>query len=237
MIKVLIVEDDLDLGNLLKQYLELNSFSVHRVFDGVEAREELRQNEYDIAVLDVMMPREDGFELAQKLQIQHPNLPFLFVTARKLKEDILTGLKLGADDYITKPFDADELILRIKNILKRKPNSVSQKTDVYQIGIFTFEPENFTLNSNNSTKTLTEKEVQLLSYFLQHKNQLIKRNDVLNHLWQEADFFSGRSLDVFVSRLRKYLAEDPSIQIESVRGVGFRFLAPHFSYPDQNQPQ
>lgn len=224
MIKVLIVEDDLDLGNLLKQYLELNSFSVNRVFDGIEARDELKQNEYDILILDVMMPREDGFELAQKLQVQYPNLPFLFVTARKMKEDVLTGLKLGADDYITKPFDADELILRIKNILKRKQNSAPQKIDTFKIGIFTFEPENFSLVSPNSTKILTEKEVQLLSYFVQHKNQLIKRNDVLSHLWEEADFFSGRSLDVFVSRLRKYFSEDPSIQIESVRGVGFRFL-------------
>lgn len=224
MIKVLIVEDDLDLGNLLKQYLELNSFSVNRVFDGIEAREELKQNEYDILILDVMMPREDGFELAQKLQIHYPSLPFLFVTARKMKEDVLAGLKLGADDYITKPFDADELILRIKNILKRKQNSVPPKIESYQIGIFTFEPQNFALISLNSTKKLTEKEVQLLSYFVQHKNQLIKRNDVLSHLWEEADFFSGRSLDVFVSRLRKYFSEDPSIQIESVRGVGFRFL-------------
>lgn len=224
MIRVLIVEDDLDLGNLLKQYLELNKFQVHRVYDGVEAREELKQNEYDILILDVMMPKEDGFTLAQKLQSAYPDLPYLFVTARKMKEDILTGLKLGADDYITKPFDADELILRIQNILKRKRKAELPKVDVFQIGIFTFEPENFTLRSISSTKTLTEKEVQLLSYFIQHKNQLIKRNDVLNHLWQEADFFSGRSLDVFVSRLRKYLSEDPSIQIESVRGVGFRFL-------------
>lgn len=224
MIRVLIVEDDLDLGNLLRQYLELNNFKVQRVFNGVEAREELKHNQYEILILDVMMPQEDGFELAQKLQLQHPGLPFLFVTARKLKEDILTGLKLGADDYITKPFDADELILRIKNILKRKQNVSLPKIDAVRIGIFTFEPENFALISETSTRTLTEKEVQLLSYFIQHKNQLIKRSDVLSHLWEEADFFSGRSLDVFVSRLRKYLSEDASIQIESVRGVGFRFL-------------
>src|SRR5690606_21043539 len=224
MIKILIVEDDLDLGNLLKQYLELNKFFVQRVFNGLEAREELKQNEFDILILDVMMPQEDGFTLAKKLQNSNPELPFLFVTARKMKEDILTGLKLGADDYITKPFDADELILRIQNILKRKQHSVSSKIDSYQIGIFRFEPENFALISENSTQKLTEKEVQLLRYFVQHKNQLIKRNDVLSHLWEEADFFSGRSLDVFVSRLRKYLSEDSSLQIESVRGVGFRFL-------------
>lgn len=224
MIRVLIVEDDLDLGNLLKQYLEVKNFFVSRVFDGIEAREELKQNQYDILILDVMMPREDGFELAEKLQKLYPDIPFLFVTARKMKEDILTGLKLGADDYITKPFDADELILRIQNILKRKQPQELPKADTIQIGKFTFEPANLALISENSTKTLTEKEVQLLSYFVNHKNQLVKRNDVLNLLWKEADFFSGRSLDVFVSRLRKYLAEDSSIEIESVRGIGFRFL-------------
>lgn len=224
MTKVLIVEDDLDLGNLLKQYLELNQFQVNRVYNGEEARAILLSEEFDILILDVMMPKEDGFTLAKKLQTLYPHLPFLFVTAKKLKEDIIAGLQLGADDYVTKPFDADELILRIKNILKRKQNSAPPKIDTFKIGIFTFEPENFSLISPNSTKILTEKEVQLLSYFIQHKNQLIKRNDVLSHLWEEADFFSGRSLDVFVSRLRKYLSEDASIQIESVRGVGFRFL-------------
>ena len=228
MIKILIVEDDLDLGNLLKQYLELNKFQVHRVFNGVEARAELKLNSYDILVLDVMMPQEDGFTLAQKLQYSNPDLPFLFVTARKLKEDVLTGLKLGADDYITKPFDADELILRIQNILKRKsipklPDEV-RKFETYSIGKFTFEPQNLILKTEKSERTLTEKEAQLLSFLYQHKDRIIKREEVLNHLWVEADFFTGRSLDVFISRLRKYLSEDESVQIESIRGVGFRFL-------------
>ncbi len=207
MTKILIVEDDLDLGNLLKQYLELNKFQVHRVFNGIEAREELKKNTFDILILDVMMPQEDGFTMAEKLQKSHPGLPFLFVTARKMKEDILTGLKLGADDYITKPFDVDELILRIQNILKRNA-----------------KPENLTLKTEKSERTLTEKEAQLLEYLLEHKERIIKREEVLNHLWEEADFFSGRSLDVFISRLRKYLAEDSSVQIESIRGVGFRVL-------------
>lgn len=228
MIKILIVEDDLDLGNLLKQYLELNQFQVHRVFNGVEARAELKQNFYDILVLDVMMPQEDGFTLAEKLQKTHPDLPFLFVTARKLKEDVLTGLKLGADDYITKPFDADELILRIQNILKRKSSpkvqEVTKKPEIYSIGKFKFEPENLILKTEKTERTLTEKEAQLLSFLYQHRDRIIKREEVLNHLWEEADFFTGRSLDVFISRLRKYLSEDNSVQIESIRGVGFRFL-------------
>ncbi len=218
----------MDLGNLLKQYLELNQFQVHRVFNGVEARAELKQNSYDILILDVMMPQEDGFTLAEKLQKSHPDLPFLFVTARKLKEDVLTGLKLGADDYITKPFDADELILRIQNILKRKtvPNlqNESKKPEIYSIGKFTFEPQNLILKTEKSERTLTEKEAELLNFLYQHKDRIIKREEVLNHLWEEADFFTGRSLDVFISRLRKYLSEDDSVQIESIRGVGFRFL-------------
>ena len=224
MIKILIVEDDLDLGNLLKQYLELNQFQAHRVFNGIEAREELKQNTYDLLVLDVMMPEEDGFTLAEKLQKSHPDLPFLFVTARKMKEDILTGLKLGADDYITKPFDADELILRIQNILKRKTKVESQKLTTYSFGKFQFEPENLLLKTEKSERTLTEKEAQLLNFLYQHRERIIKREEVLNFLWEESDFFSGRSLDVFISRLRKYLAEDNSVQIESIRGVGFRFL-------------
>ncbi len=224
MIRVLIVEDDLDLGNLLKQYLEVKNFSVHRVFDGIEAREELQKNDYNILLVDVMMPREDGFELAKKLKTQYPNLPFLFVTARKLKEDILTGLTLGADDYITKPFDADELILRIQNILKRNHFVEPQKSETIKIGIFNFEPKNLTLIHENTTKTLTIKEAELLYYLVQNKNRLLKREDVLNLLWKEADFFSGRSLDVFISRLRKHLSADPKIGIESVRGFGFRFF-------------
>jgi len=224
MINVLIVEDDLDLGNLLRQYLELNKFRVHRVFNGVEAREELKQNNYDILILDVMMPKEDGFTLATKLQNSYPDLPFLFVTARKMKEDILTGLKLGADDYITKPFDADELVLRIQNILRRKKKPEISKPEIYSFGKFTFEPGNLMLKTEKSERILTEKETQLLSFLIQHKDRIIKREEVLNHLWNEADFFSGRSLDVFISRLRKYLSEDSSIQIESIRGVGFRFL-------------
>lgn len=224
MIKILIVEDDLDLGNLLQQYLVLNQFQAHRVFNGVEAREELKQNTYDLLILDVMMPQEDGFTLAEKLQKSHPDLPFLFVTARKMKEDILTGLKLGADDYITKPFDADELILRIQNILKRKTKVESQKLTTYSFGKFQFEPENLLLKTEKSERKLTEKEAELLNFLYQHRDRIIKREEVLNHLWEESDFFSGRSLDVFISRLRKYLVEDNSVQIESIRGVGFRFL-------------
>lgn len=221
---VLIAEDDADLGHLLKQYLEINGFLAHRVYNGEEARQELKINPYDILIIDVMMPKEDGFTLAEKLKQQYPNLPFLFVTARKMKEDILHGLKLGADDYITKPFDADELILRIQNILRRvKPQTDSLLAKELVIGQFTFEPENQRLYSVTTEKVLTEKESQLLHFMYTNRSRLIKRKEILAHLWNEPDFFNGRSMDVFVSRLRKHLSEDSSIQIESIRGIGFKF--------------
>lgn len=218
---VLIVEDDADLGNLLKQYLGLNNFAADRVFNGEEAREALGRRSYDILILDVMMPREDGFTLAASLRKLYPQVPFLFVTARKMKADIIEGLRLGADDYMVKPFDADELVLRLHNILRRT-HPQQQPATAYQIGRYLFEPHNLLLSSPTGQRMLTEKEAQLLLYFYQNCNQVIKRTDILNHLWQEADFFKGRSMDVFVSRLRKYLSEDPAITIESVRGIGFR---------------
>ncbi len=221
--KVLIVEDDADLGNLLKQYLELNAFLACHVYNGEEARKELRTNLYEILIIDVMMPGEDGFTLAKALRQQYPQIPLLFVTARKMKEDILYGLKLGADDYIIKPFDADELILRMQNILRRSWPQPEMISGVIQIGLYTFDPKNLKLSSAAKEKTLTEKESLLLLYFYQHQNKLIKRNEILAHLWDEPNFFNGRSMDVFITRLRKHLAEDRNIKIESLRGIGFKF--------------
>lgn len=222
-VKVLIVEDDADLGNLLKQYLELNNFHVYRVYNGQEAREQLQIEVYDILIVDVMMPKEDGFTLAGKLKQHYPEIPFLFVTARKMKEDVLKGLKLGADDYIIKPFDADELILRMQNILKRTWFKQDQKADIIQIGVYKFDLNRLLLSSPTMDRILTEKEAKLLHYLWQHHDQLIKRQDILEHLWGESDFFNGRSLDVFITRLRKHFVEDSNVQIESVRGIGFRF--------------
>lgn len=221
---VLIVEDDIDLGHLLKQYLQLNDFNAHQVFNGKEARLLLQSHQFDILIIDVMMPEEDGFQLAKKIASYYPNLPFLFVTARKMQEDIVYGLKLGADDYILKPFDADELILRVKNILKRTNHLTNNDDAIISIGKYEFDHQNMKLNFGSSAIILTEKECQLLVYLCKNQNKLIKREDILNYLWKESDFFNGRSMDVFISRLRKYLSNDKGIQIENVRGVGFRFI-------------
>lgn len=224
-IKVLIAEDDDDLGNLLCQYLELNNFKATRVSNGRGAREALAIELFDIVILDVMMPEEDGLLTAENLKQVYPELPFLFLTAKKTKEDILAGLKLGADDYITKPFDADELILRINNILKRskRPLLFSDKNRQYNIGQFLFEPNGLKLINGGQVQMLTEREADLLLYFCQRPGQLVRREQILEDLWKENDFFKGRSMDVFVTRLRKYLSADVNITIESIRGVGYQF--------------
>ncbi|CAM1353620.1 response regulator transcription factor [Tenacibaculum halocynthiae] len=222
---VLLVEDDIDFGNILKQYLEITGYNVTWFKDGEEALNNIKSNIYNICVLDVMMPKMDGFTLAENITKLFPELPFVFLTARKLKEDKLKGLKLGADDYIVKPFEADELVLRLHNILKRTNTKVVKK-DIESkmlIGFYTFDTQRLELTFNDSIQKLTEKETELILFLFKHKNQLLKREAILNAVWKNDDFFSGRSMDVFISRLRKYFKEDPNITIESSRGIGLEF--------------
>lgn len=222
---ILLAEDDADFGSILKQYLEMSGFSVEWAKDGEEALELFEKGNFNICVLDVMMPKKDGFTLAEEIIEINPEVPFIFLTARKMKEDKLKGLKLGADDYVVKPFEADELVLRLNNILKRsqKTSSVIIKEENLQIGNYEFNTKRLELKINNTTQRVTEKEGELIQFLFQHKNQLLKREEILNAVWKNDDFFSGRSMDVFISRLRKYFKEDTSISIESIRGVGLEF--------------
>lgn len=226
MKQVLLAEDDIDFGNILKQYLGLYDFNVHWSKDGEEALALYSSMYFDICILDVMMPKLDGFSLAEKIIEINPETPFLFLTARGQKEDKLKGLKLGADDYIVKPFEADELVLRIQNILKRSQRNtvLKPKDEEVKIGEYSFNNKRLELKINKETQQLTEKEGQLLAYLFEHKNQLLKREEILKALWNNDDFFSGRSMDVFISRLRKYLAKDATIQLKSIRGVGLEFV-------------
>ncbi len=222
---VLLAEDDIDFGNILKQYLSLYEFKVTWAKDGEEALEVFHKNEFDICVFDVMMPKLDGFSLAEKVIEQNPEMPFVFLTARNQKEDKIKGLKLGADDYIIKPFEAEELILRLQNIIKRTQKRVAihyTKND-FTIGEYQFSKEKLELKYKETVQRLTEKEAQLIQFLFQHKNQLLKRDKILQAVWGTDDFFTGRSMDVFISRLRKYFKEDDSIKIESIRGVGLEF--------------
>ena len=224
--KILLVEDDADFGMILKQYLELSDFEVIW-FQNPEDVLEIIETQFDfqIGILDVMMPNIDGFSLAKHLLKKQANFPILFLTAKNQKIDRLTGLKLGADDYISKPCDPEELVLRIQNILKRSTFTAIQQTEI-KIGNYLLNTEKLQLEHPKGKHKLTLKENELLLFLLNHNRQLLKREVVLENLWENTDYFSGRSLDVFISQLRKYFAYDDSIKIMSIRGVGFELDFP-----------
>ena len=223
--KVLLVEDDPDFGLILKQYLELSDFEVSWFQNPVDIVEILNSNfTFNIGILDIMMPNIDGFSLAKVILKEKPNFPLLFLSAKNQKIDRLTGLKIGADDYIAKPCDPEELILRIKNILKRiLPNTTETR---FKIGSYLLDGESLLLSHSEEKVRLTIREKDLLLYLLKKNNQTIKRDDILDELWETNDYFTGRSLDVFISRLRKYLHRDSRIVIQSIRGIGFEINFP-----------
>jgi DNA-binding response OmpR family regulator len=218
MMKILIAEDDRDFGNILTQYVAIRGFEVNLARDGKEAWEKYNREKPDICVLDVMMPEMDGFTLAEKIKQSNDEMPIIFLTAKSLKEDIVKGLKLGADDYITKPFDPEVLILRINNILKRVYSSAN---DEYRVSSILLLFNTLELICGKTKVKLTLKEAQLLRYFIINKNKILAREDILTEIWGEDDYFLGRSMDVFISRLRKYVSEDKNIDIRTVRGTGF----------------
>jgi DNA-binding response OmpR family regulator len=216
--KVLLAEDDRDFGNILSQYITISGYDVTLGRDGKEAWELFNQDKFDICVFDVMMPEMDGFSLAEKVKEKQPDIPLIFLTAKSLKEDIVRGLKIGADDYITKPFDPEVLILRINNILKR---AYSSSNDEFKISDTILKYNSLELISVNVKEKLTLKEAQLLKFFIVNKNKVLAREDILTEIWGEDDYFLGRSMDVFISRLRKYISDDRKIDIRTVRGTGF----------------
>ena len=225
MKKILLAEDDFDFANVLKQYLELHGFEVHCAKDGEEAFQKFQNQSFSLCIFDVMMPKIDGFTLAEKCIAITPEIPFLFLTARNRNEDKIKGLKLGADDYIVKPFEADELVLRLTNILKRSEKRIilNSLSDEILIGNYVFDTHRLELKTEKKIQQLTEKEATLLLFLFQNKNQLIKREQILKSVWGTDDFFTGRSMDVYISKLRKYFIEDASISIESIRNIGLEF--------------
>lgn len=223
-INILLAEDDLNLGLLLVDYLETEGFTVKLCKDGELALKAYQTNKYDLCLLDVMMPNMDGFTVAENIRLKDKNIPILFITAKSLKEDKLRGYDLGADDYITKPFDEEELLWKIKAVIRRIPeNKIDNTHELIKIGNYTFDFNNQSLSINNKLQRITEKESEILRYLSNHRNHVIKREEMLKELWGENDYFLGRSLDVFISKMRKYLKEDKNITIENVFGVGFIF--------------
>lgn len=227
MLKILLAEDDLNLGILLVDYLETENFEVKLCKDGFKALKAFQRQSYDLCLLDIMMPELDGFSLAKEIRKKNTEIPIIFITAKSLKADKIKGYRLGADDYITKPFDEEELLWKIKALVRRIPTQTpQQKSSIVSIGQYHFNPHNQSLSIQGKTRRITEKESHILNYLCAHKNNLIKREDMLVALWGENDYFLGRSLDVFITKIRKYLKEDPSLNIENVFGVGFIFNVP-----------
>lgn len=224
--KVLFVEDEIDLGSVVKQYLEMMDFEVewHTSAESVLTKA-AKDDMYDIMVIDVAMPGMDGFKLAEKMIMPGNRVPFLFLTARKEKQDKLYGLRLGADDYVTKPFDIDELVLRIQNIIRRNTAGTisQQQQNIIQKHDVIFYKDFLKISVAGKEISLTAREAELLEYLFKNENKILKREDILLQLWGENDFFLGRSLDVFISRLRKHLSKSEKITIKNAYGIGFIF--------------
>lgn len=220
---LLYVEDDESLGFVTRDNLEQQGYTITHCVDGNTASDAIRKGGFDLAVLDVMLPEKDGFTLAEEIRKFDKQTPIIFLTAKSLKEDKLRGLKLGGDDYITKPFSIEELMLKIDIFLRRRNITEKQSNDDFRLGTFEFDYSNLALKHPESDKTLTQREADLLKFLIENKNQVLKRSDILERIWGEDDYFLGRSLDVFISRLRKYLKLDENIKIENIHGVGFRF--------------
>ncbi|MEQ1553758.1 MAG: response regulator transcription factor [Ferruginibacter sp.] len=220
--KVLYVEDDETLAYLTKDSLEINNYQVHHFADGATALHNFESQEYDICILDIMVPKKDGFEIAQVIRQFNNEIPIIFLSAKTLKEDKIKGLKLGADDYLVKPFSIEELVLKIEIFLQRSKKNTS-KNKIYHVGKYQFDTNNYEIIYENEKATLTLREAELLKLFIQNPQKVLKREDILKTLWGNDDYFMGRSLDVFISRLRKILCKDENIVIENLHGIGFKF--------------
>ena len=225
--RVLLCEDDTNLGMVLKNYLELNDYEVVLERDGRLGFAAFQREKFDICLLDVMMPHVDGFTLANDIRDIDPDVPLFFLSAKTMKDDIINGYKLGADDYITKPFDSDVLMLKIKAILKRNEEEIRiSESAEFDMGGYHFNPKLRQLTINGSTQTLSPKENDLLKMLAEHKNDLLPREKALKRIWGSDTYFNGRSMDVYIAKLRKYLKEDPKIEIVNIHGNGFRLVAP-----------
>jgi two-component system, OmpR family, response regulator len=224
--KILLVEDDTNFGKVLKNYLELNDFVVELARDGILGLAAFKREKYDLCMLDVMMPNMDGFTLGEEIRNIDQEVPLFFLTAKNMKDDVLTGYKLGADDYILKPFDSEVLLHKIKAILKRNHDYSEKNPEVfmYNVGKTEFNSKLRELHIGGSMHVLSPKEGELLRMLCEYKNDLLPRDLALKRIWGSDTYFNGRSMDVYIAKLRKYLKEDPSLEINNIHGNGFRLI-------------
>jgi two-component system, OmpR family, response regulator len=224
-IRILLAEDDSNLGLLLKNYLTAKNYETALFVNGILALDAFRNKSFDLCILDIMMPEMDGLTLAREIRYASPEMPVIFLTARNQQEDILEGFRSGADDYITKPFSMEELILRIEAILRRTTGTTStKKEDLYSIGQYTFEPLKQILSHREQQTKLTTKESELLELLCRNENLILERNFALKAIWIDDNYFNARSMDVYISRLRKYLSKDPAVKIVNVHGRGYKLI-------------
>lgn len=223
--KILLVEDDPCFGSVLKSYLQLSDYEVTLCVNGNEGLEAFRREEFDICLLDVMMPEMDGFTLGKRIREINSSVPFVYITAKSLKEDMKQGYEIGADDYIIKPFDSELLILKIKAILSRcEHEEVEEKSKIIQIGRFEFNTELRTVTYGEKVIKLTPKEAHLLGLLYRYQDSLLTREKALNEIWGANDYFTARSMDVYITKLRKYFKDDEGVKIENIHGSGFRLV-------------
>ena len=227
--KILLCEDDENLGTLLSEYLQAKGYSPDLCPDGEAGYKAFMKNKYDICVLDVMMPKKDGFTLAQDIRQNNTDVPIIFLTAKQLKEDILAGFKIGADDYITKPFSMEELVFRIEAILRRVHGKRSKESTLYKIGRFTFDTQKQLLtldNKSDQATKLTTKENELLALLCAHSNEILQRDYASKTIWIDDNYFNARSMDVYITKLRKHLKPDEQIEIINIHGKGYKLIVP-----------
>ncbi len=225
-LKILLCEDDENLGMLLREYLQAKGYDATLCPDGEVGYKEFLKANYDICVFDVMMPKKDGFTLAQEIRQTNAEVPIIFLTAKQLKEDILEGFKIGADDYITKPFSMEELVFRIEAILRRVRGKKAKEATQYKIGRFTFDTQKQLLSIDGNQTKLTTKENELLALLCSHVNEILQRDYVLKTIWIDDNYFNARSMDVYITKLRKHLKADDQIEIINIHGKGYKLIAP-----------
>jgi two-component system OmpR family response regulator len=225
-VRIMLAEDDENLGMLLKEYLKARNFDAELLTNGEKALRSFERNSYDICVLDVMMPIMDGFTVAKEIRKLKKDTPIIFLTAKSMKEDVIEGFSIGADDYLTKPFSMEELIFRIEAILRRTKGKTDVDQKVFQLAGYSFDYEKQTLTYADKVNKLTTKESDLLKMLCDNKNAILERNFALKSIWIDDNYFNARSMDVYITKLRKYLKEEPGIQILNIHGKGFKLLIP-----------
>jgi DNA-binding response OmpR family regulator len=222
MKRILLVEDDPSLGFVIKDNLSLKGYDVTLCTDGEAAEHTFNTSAFQLCIFDVMLPKKDGFSLARHVRSRNKNIPILFLTAKAMMEDKLAGFQTGADDYITKPFSLEELLCRIEVFLRRSSEDLPLQLKKFHVGSYEFDYTTLTLKNPASEKTLTQKDAEVLQLLYYNRHRVLKREEILKEVWGDDDYFMGRSMDVFISKLRKYLKEDPAVQIVNYHGVGFR---------------